>query len=171
MTRALAKTRSGAPSAGAALAIALAAACGDLEIEDRPLEGAIDGEPWTFSAGSAEVRDFDGAGGPRVVTSLYAETDEPCADRGRPEDAGARHLSWSVPAAEGGHELGTGDDHSVTFIYPQEDGTPFNVVATTGRIELDEISAEAVAGALVAEVDAENHASGTFSLARCDEAE
>lgn len=143
------------------------AGCGEFEVEDQPLQGTIDGEPWTYSAGSAE-ESFSNEDELRV--NIFADTETPCEGALGPDDADDRRIISTFPSTPGEYDLGFGDDElTITFTYPDDgDGPPRNMIATSGKLVIDMVTDEYVRGGLGANFDSDHQVNGNFELTRCD---
>lgn len=151
------------------LAVILAWGCGDDDpswtIEDQPLQGSINGQSWTYSSGRAGAGFEDD----EFSIDIYTGASDACAGFGDPNDADDRKILASIPNTPGEYDLGWGEDsHTITFFYSTEEHPAMNVIATQGKLVIDEITDETVSGGLAAHYDPENNANGRFELTRCD---
>lgn len=134
--------------------------CGEsFEIADQPLQGQVGGASWSFVKGdtNAFLSDEDG-----YFATLFAEDYEAC---GFSQGAG-NSLILSIPTAKGDYDLGF--QRNMTFVV-DEDGGPQNLVATEGRIVVDEITATTITGGIHARFDSDNEIDGTFTVSICSE--
>jgi hypothetical protein len=74
-------------------------------------------------------------------------------------------LILSVPRTPGTHALGF--DLNATFVIEGPRQTLENLVATRGRIVVDEVTATRVTGGAYIEFDAANSVNGQFEIAIC----
>ena len=145
-----------------ALSLSLvAAACGSdsFEISEQTLQGEVGGQPWTFVAGdtSAFLSDEE-----TFFAALYAEDFEAC---GFSQPSG-NSLIISIPTAPGDYELSL--QRNMTFVVETGSG-PDNLIATEGRIVVDEVTATTVTGGIHARYDGDNEIDGTFTVEICPE--
>lgn len=126
------------------------------EISDQVLQGVVDGEPFTFTAGDADA--FTQGGDDAFYGVLAGEPGFEGCDYERPAEA---HLEVLVPREPGVVDLDL--DIHATFVTP--DGGARLTMA--GLVEVTAITGEEVAGGLVAEADDDNRVDGRFVLARC----
>jgi hypothetical protein len=151
-----------------ALVALVAWGCGDDEpswtIEDQPLQGSINGQPWTYSSGQASPGFEDD----EFSIDIYTGAPDPCAGFGDPDDAEDRKILASIPDTPGEYDLGWGEDsHTITFFYSTEEHPAMNVIATEGKLVIDEITDQTISGGLAAQYDSDNKANGRFELTRC----
>jgi hypothetical protein len=136
----------------------LAAGCGGddgVEIATTPLAGTINGEAWTFKSGETDA--FLSEGDDNFFAELYGEDVEACGFGG----GGGSHILGAVPKVAGEYDLSLA--LNVTFSY----GDSENLVATEGRIVVDDVSATELHGAMHAIYDDANEVDGTFTLTIC----
>jgi hypothetical protein len=135
----------------------LAGACGGGEgeaIVDTPLSGTVGGQAWTFVAGDTDA--FLSEGESEFFASLYAATFTPCGFDTPTGD----FLIVSVPKEVGEYDFSL--SLNMTFAVGSD-----NLVATDGRIIVDEVTATTVRGGLVGDFDGDNHVNGQFELTIC----
>jgi hypothetical protein len=145
-----------------ALALLLAvAACGggggDVEVSDTPLAGTVNGQPWTFTAGHTSA--FLSEGEPDFFAIMHATQFEAC---GFSEPAGD-HLIVSIPKTVGDYEMSL--SQNMTFVV----GDSNNLIATEGRIVVEEVLADKVRGKLHGIFDDDNEVDGKFEVTICAE--
>lgn len=126
---------------------------GAYPIADTPLAGVVGGAPWSFAAGeiSAFLSDDDD-----FFAELYASEYETCGFGGPDGDL----LLVAVPTEVGDYEMSLA--RNMTFVVGSD-----NLVATDGRIIVDEVTPTLVRARLYGRYDDANEVSGTFELARC----
>lgn len=129
------------------------AGCGDLPMDGQPVQGYIDGEPWEYTSGKAEIEDDD-----TLRIDLYAGTDDPCGFGLVPEGADHRRVSGSFIPAEPG-------EYSEQWVSTSSDEGSTNT--DRNDVVIDEIGDEKVTGALRYDFDDDNQVSGEFELIRC----
>jgi hypothetical protein len=141
------------------LSLLAAAGCSSesTAIADTMLAGTVFGQPWTFQAGHTSA--FLSEGEDEFFASLYPTAFTPC------ELAGPTgpHLIVSIPKTPGDYELSFA--LNMTFA----DGNS-NLIATEGRIVVDEVTATTVTGGLVAIYDDANQVNGRFDVTICSPA-
>ena len=145
----------------AALCLSLAlGACGEsYEISDQQLQGKVGGVAWTFAAGETDSFLSDEEG---FFAKLYASPGEPCAF----SSPSGNRLLLNVPTAPGDYELSL--SRSMTFVVEESDG-PLNLIATEGRLIVDEVTATSVTGGIYGRFDGDNVIDGNFTLTVCAE--
>ena len=90
---------------------------------------------------------------------MYSESKVACADPG----PGTDHLIVFVPKTPGDYSLSLA--LNATFVVQPLD----NLVATRGRIVVDEVTDTLARGGAYIEYDADNTVSGTFEVAICSD--
>jgi hypothetical protein len=73
------------------------------------------------------------------------------------------HLIVAIPKAPGEYEMSL--QRNMTFVV----GDSNNLIATKGRIVVDEVTTTTVQGGLVAEYDGSNQVNGRFEVTICPE--
>lgn len=127
----------------------------EISILDQPLQGVIDGEPWTFKYGIArDTRDGEAF---ITMTSKEANMDSPC--RISLSDKSPRILMSYIPEV---FEANLSLANNLTFSY----GDFQNDVSTTGEIRFDFVDDNMIRGALVATMR-DHKINGNFELVRC----
>lgn len=135
----------------------IAGACGGgggEEIVDTTLSGSVGGQPWTFVAGHTDA--FLSEGESDFFAELYAGTFTPCGFDTPTGD----FLIVSVPKEVGEYDFSL--SLNMTFVVGSD-----NLVATDGRVVVDEVTATTVRGGLVGDFDGDNHVNGQFELTIC----
>jgi len=134
--------------------------CGEsFEISDQPLQGQVGGESWSFLKGDTSVFLSDSDG---YFARLYAEDFEACGF----SQATGNRLILSIPTEIGDYDLGL--QRNMTFVVEEEDG-PLNLIATEGRIIVDEITATTITGGIHARFDGDNEIDGNFTVTICSD--
>jgi hypothetical protein len=139
---------------------ATTAACtdsgGSVEIATTPLAGKVAGQAWTLAMGHTSA--FLSEGEDDFFATLYPTTFTAC---GFSEPSGP-HLIVAIPKTPGDYELNLG--LNMTFYADNE-----NLVATEGRIVVDEVTATRVTGGLHGIYDGDNEVNGRFDVTICAE--
>ena len=128
---------------------------GSAEIMTTPLAGEVGGTTWTFTAGHTSA--FLSEGEPDFFASLYPTAFTAC---GFSEPSG-NHLIVAIPKMPGEYEMSL--SRNMTFVV----GDSTNLIATNGRIVVDEVTATSVKGGLVATYDGSNEVNGRFEVTIC----
>lgn len=137
--------------------VLLVAACGggsSYEVSDEPLAGTVGGAAWTFEAGHTNA--FLSEGEDDFFAELYAEAFTPC---GFTTPSGS-HLIIAVPKEPGEYDFSL--QLNMTFVV----GTD-NLVATEGKVVVDEVTATTVTGGVHGIFDGDNEVDGQFTLTVC----
>jgi hypothetical protein len=137
--------------------VGCAADDGSPELADTMLAGKVGGQTWTFAAGHTSA--FLSEGEPDFFATLYPMTFTTC---GFSEPAG-NHLIASIPKQPGEYPMSL--SRNMTFVV----GDSNNLIATTGKIVVDEVTATTIKGGLVATYDGQNEVNGRFEIAICPE--
>jgi hypothetical protein len=138
----------------------IALGCGDsFEITEQPLQGQVGGESWSFVKGdtNAFLSDDDG-----YFATLFAADYEACGF----SQAGGNRLILSIPTETGDYDLSL--QRNMTFVVDDDDG-PQNLVATEGRIVVDEVTATTITGGIHARFNGDNEIDGTFTVSVCED--
>ena len=130
---------------------------GSAEISDQMLTGSVGGQAWSFQAGHTSA--FLSEGEPDFFASLYPAAFTAC---GFSEPAG-NHLIVAIPKTPGEYEMSL--SRNMTFVV----GDSNNLIATKGRIVVDEVTPTSVKGGLVATYDGDNEVNGRFEVTVCPE--
>ena len=136
------------------------AGCGSgaVEIAMTPLAGRIGGASWTLV--SAESSAFLSDGQPTFFVTASAETVTACAGGG--SSISGDQLILNVPKSTGDYRLSL--SLSETFYVRASND---NLVATTGRIRVDEVTATSLRGGAHFAFDGNNEVDGEFSVSIC----
>ncbi len=140
----------------AAAATACSSSSSSFEIAATPLAGEVGGQPWTLVLGHTSA--FLSEGEDDFFATLYPTTFTACGF----SEPGGPHLLVAIPKEPGDYELDLG--LNMTFY----DGET-NLVATDGRIVVDEVTATRVTGGLHARYDGDNEVDGRFDVTICAE--
>ena len=144
-------------------AILVAAAtlgCGDsFEVSDQPLQGRVGGESWSFVKGDTNAFLSDDEG---FFATLFAIDYEACGF----SQAAGNSLILSIPTEAGDYNLSL--QRNMTFVVDDDD-SPLNLVATEGRIVVDEVTATTITGGIHARFDGDNEIDGTFIISICSD--
>lgn len=131
------------------------------EIKTTVLDGVIKGDAWTFMSGRAKIDQFRPG---RLVLNFWETSEaDPCNVF---FPTSSRNLITSIPKTVGSYELG--NEMNVTFSYQSASEGSANLIATTGRMIVDEVTSDSVKGRFVAVYDDQNAVNGTFSLPLCN---
>ncbi|MFZ5893002.1 MAG: hypothetical protein ACOY0T_18220 [Myxococcota bacterium] len=129
-------------------------------IASTPLSGKADGKPWTFVNGWTDA--FLSEGEPNYWAALYAESLTSCSgipDNKQPE------LLMNLPRQPGTYKLSL--QLNATFAIARASNDTDNLVATKGKLVIDEVTATQVRGGAFVEYDANNSVNGQFQIAVC----
>lgn len=121
-----------------------------------PLAGKIGGKAWTFVTGESNATLSDDKG---FWVEAYSSTFTPCMHMA-PFDGD--YLILTLPKTAGTYSLGL----SLTQTFYVSDGDK-NLVATSGTIVIDAVTATSISGALKFSFNADNSVDGTFTAAIC----
>jgi hypothetical protein len=128
-------------------------------IASTPLSGKINGKEWTFQSGQTDA--FLSDGDPNFWTALYAETFPACEgipDHQEPE------LILNIPRQAGTYRLSLALNATFAF----ERGTESeNLVATKGKLVVDEVTSTQIRAGAFVEYDANNSVNGQFQVSVC----
>jgi hypothetical protein len=141
-------------------ALALAAGCTvttSQDIAPGSLGGTVSGHSWLFAAGDTNA--FLSQGQSSFYAELYPASYSAC---GSVVPSGA-HLIVSIPMAAGDYQLNL--SRNMTFV----DDFGNNLIATDGRIVVDQVSATHVSGGLHGTYDVDNDVSGHFDVTVCSQ--
>lgn len=128
---------------------------GSQDIEATPLAGEVGGQAWTFAAGHTSA--FLSEGEPDFFATLYPMSFTTCGF----SEPGGNHLIVAIPKTPGEYQMSL--QRNMTFVV----GDSQNLIATNGRIVVDEVTETTVKGGLVASYDGENQVNGRFEVTIC----
>ncbi|HEY8945856.1 MAG TPA: hypothetical protein VIM73_16420 [Polyangiaceae bacterium] len=126
----------------------------DAEISDQSLSGTVGGNAWTFVRADTDA--FLSEGEPEYWVDLYASSGAMC------QSSGGDSIILLVPRNPGEYELGFA--RSATFVV---EDTSNNLVATTGRIVVDEVTTTTIRGGAYIHFDDANSVNGQFEVNIC----
>lgn len=131
------------------------------EIKTTVLDGVIKGDAWTFMSGRAKIDQFRPG---RLVLDFWETSEgDPCNVF---FPTSSRKLITSVPKKVGSYDFG--NEMNVTFSYQSATEGSANLIATNGRLVVDEVTADSVSGRVVALYDDKNSVNGAFSIPLCN---
>lgn len=125
------------------------------EINDTTMTGTVGGQTWTFAAGHTSA--FLSEGEDNFFASLYPTAFTACGF----SEPGGNHLIVGIPKTPGEYEMSL--QRNMTFVV----GDSQNLIATKGRIVVDEVTATTVKGGLVGTYDGQNEVNGRFEVTIC----
>ncbi len=131
---------------------------GSIDIAMTPLAGVIGGAPWALA--SAESSAFLSDGSPTFFVTAYAESVTPCTGAGG--SVTSNELILNIPKTAGDYRLSLG--LSQTF-YVRSTGN--NLVATSGGLRVDQVTATTVSGGAHFSFDGNNQVNGLFTVPLC----
>jgi hypothetical protein len=128
------------------------------DIGSATLSGKIGAASWTFVAGETDSFLSDNE---HFWVDLYAD---PITDACRNGPSSSKnHVILSVPTKPGDYKLSL--QLNATFVV--EGNQTDNLVATRGRLVVEEVTGTTMRGKTHIELDADNEIDGTFQVARC----
>ena len=128
---------------------------GSKDISPEMMTGSVGGEAWAFKAGHTSA--FLSEGEPDFFATLYPAMFTACGF----SEPGGNHLIVAIPKTVGDYEMSL--SRNMTFVV----GDNQNLIATNGRIVVDEVTATTVKGGLVATYDGKNEVNGRFEVTIC----
>lgn len=129
-------------------------------IASSSLAGKIGGQPWSFVAGQTDAFLSDDE---QFWADLYADPLSSACQSTSSSDK--HHVILSVPTKPGDYELNL--SLNATFVI--EGAQTDNLLATRGRLVVDEVTASSIRGKTHIVLDAGNEIDGSFTLTRCPE--
>jgi hypothetical protein len=131
------------------------------DYSEKILSGKVAGKTWQFKSGTAKADGFD----PNHIALTLSEQEsaDPCGEIFMT----GRQVLTSVKRAEGETTLGTGQPMSTATFFYTKDGVSENMITTTGKIRILEITADRVVGQAVIDLDKNNHVNGAFEIPLC----
>ena len=142
------------------------AACGGGEpfaISNQPLGGKINGTPWAFVAGQTDSL-LSGGSSDTFFANLFDQAlTSPCV-AGQPPDS-TRRLILNIPKAVGRYAISP--DLNQTFSYDDGTGTVQNDIATSGNLEVTELTATSLTGGVKMAFGSNDVVDGQFELTVC----
>ena len=130
---------------------------GSQDIQTTGLAGKVNGQTWTFAAGHTSA--FLSEGEDDFFATLYPTAFTTCGF----SEPGGDHLIVAIPKTPGDYEMSL--SRHMTYVV----GESNNLIATEGRIVVDEVTATTIKGGMVAEYDGQNAVNGRFELTICAE--
>jgi hypothetical protein len=142
------------------------AACGGGEtfaISNQPLGGKINGTPWAFVAGQTDAF-LSGGSSDTFFANLFDQAlTSPCTELQPPDST--RGLILSIPKAVGRYAITL--ELNQTFSYDDGTGTTQNDIATSGDLEVTELTATSLRGGVKMAFGANDVVDGQFELTIC----
>jgi hypothetical protein len=123
-----------------------------------PMAGTVGGMPWTL--GTAETDAFFSDESSFWIDAYGETLAESCSDF---PSSTAPSLILTAPPMPGSYPLGP----TLTATFVLNDAAQSNLVATTGQINVESVTATQVTGAVSIEYDAQNTVSGRFTATIC----
>lgn len=130
----------------------------DVAITDAPLSGTVGGEPWTVARAGTDF--FLSEGEPDYWTDLYASPGSACESNSLDD---GNHLILQAPREPGEYPLSL--SYNATFVIVGD--VTDNLVATTGRVVIDEVTSSVIRGGAYLRYDADNTVNGRFEITIC----
>jgi hypothetical protein len=146
----------------AVLSTALAAlGCGgnSFDISMGTLSGKVGGQPWTLASGETDA--LQSAGQTTFFTNMYAVAVTPCSNG---FDFASNYMILNIPMTPGDYSLSLSLNQ--TFVVVSGSNTN-NLIATSGRIVVDQVTATSVTGGAHFQYDANNTVNGQFTATVC----
>jgi hypothetical protein len=139
----------------------LAAGCGSsgggsTVISTQPLAGKIGGQPWTFMTGET---DSSLSTASEYWVDAYAESFTPCTGS---SSTGGNRIIMSLPMTIGNYPLSL-QFNQTFYIAAGND----NLAATSGEIDITDISATTITGGAKFAYNADNSVDGQFAVSIC----
>ena len=139
-----------------ALLVVMVAACGtdtSHAISSDPLAGVVNGQPWSFVAGSTDA--FLSQNQDDFFAVFYPSTYPACGS-----EPGGPHLIVSVPKSTGSYDFSL--SRNMTFAFDNN-----NDIATDGTVRVDTVTSTTLTGGLHGTFDNANEVDGVFTLTIC----
>ncbi len=133
-----------------------------VEIASTTMSGVVGGESWALV--NAQTDAFLSKDEDDFWADLYAETMPSCTSAATNTKP---HIILNVPRAPGDYPLSQA--LSATFVIEGTDSTPDNLVATRGRLVVEEITSTLIRGGADIQFNSSNHVNGRFEIAVCAE--
>ena len=126
------------------------------------LAGKVGGQPWSLVSGETDA--FLSMNQPQFFTTMYTETVTPCTGAGFA--VASNQIILNIPMTPGDYALSL--NMSATFVVNPQDAMHIqNLIATQGRIVVDQITATTVTGGAHIQYDANNTVDGQFTATIC----
>jgi hypothetical protein len=129
----------------------------NVTISSQQLTGRIGGQAW--SLGTAQSDSFLSTSD-QFWVDMYAETIAACDSSARP--SGSNSLIANLPKTAGSYDMSLALN-ATFFISSSND----NLVATTGRIQIDSVTATTITGGMNVTYNADNSLDGQFQATIC----
>jgi hypothetical protein len=139
------------------LAIAGCSVSASQDIDPGALSGSVSGHVWTFQAGDTNA--FLSEGQDSFFAALYPQAYAPCSSA---EPTGP-HLIVAIPKTAGDFDMNL--SRNMTFVTNGDQ----NLIATDGRIVVDQVTSTHVTGGLHGTYDGDNEVSGQFDVTVCSQ--
>ncbi len=140
----------------AALAVGCGSGGGSTIISSDPLSGKLGGQPWTLGTGQTNS---DLSTTSQYWVDAYAESFTPCTGSA---PTSADKIIMNLPMAIGNYPLSLKFNQTF-FVAANND----NYVATSGEIDITDISATTITGGARFAYNADNSIDGQFQIAIC----
>lgn len=137
---------------------------GDMDIQDdlTSASGSIGGVAWEFDAGTAFFEEIDNLYTINLLGVAEGVSDDGCSIL----FPGEEYVRFTVSAAVGRTDIPFQFSAQGVKFYPDRSVGGFEL-ATSGYVEITEISASQVKGVLDASLDLDNQVSGSFTVTIC----
>ena len=132
---------------------------GKVTIASTPLSGLVGGESWTVALAEADA--FLSEGEPDFWVDAYSTARAACQSR----SPGGPHLILDLPKQPGAYRLSL--RRNATFVIEGADATFENLIATEGRLVVDEVTDSVIRGGAYVRFDAQNSVNGRFEASIC----
>ena len=129
---------------------------GSTTISSQPLSGKLGGQPWTLGTGQTNSSLSTST---QYWVDAYAETFTPCTGSA---SSNSDEIIMNLPMAVGTYSLSL--NFNQTFYVA---ATSDNLVATSGEIEITDVSATTISGGAKFAYDADNSVEGQFQMTIC----
>jgi hypothetical protein len=129
---------------------------GSTTISSQPLSGKLGGQPWTLGTG---VTNSFLSTSSQYWVDAYAESFTPCTGSA---SANSDEIIMNLPMAVGNYALSL--NLNQTFYVA---ATSDNIVATSGELDITEITATTITGGAKFAADANNSVDGQFQMTIC----
>lgn len=138
---------------------------GSTDYAATPLAGTIAGATWTYGSGRVKPRDISTGEADFGSFELFSEVVPDLCKVIVHEPADKKMVLFSTAMKVGEVQLGL-KTRTVT-LYDNSTGQNSNVIASTGKLALDEVATGAIKGRLYATFDENNTVNGTFTVEKC----
>jgi len=138
------------------LGLLMMAGCGDVSISNQPLSGKIGGNAWTFGTGET---DSSLSTTDSLFVNLYPGSFTTCAFAA-PLDTDL--VTLMIPTKPGSYDLSL-QQNATLYVASSSN----NYVATSGRLQVNSVTATTVSAGLHATYDGSNEVDGQFQATIC----